>query len=401
MTIQKISYGKNINFKEQEETANTANSIKSDLVKSPIEDNFEKEENTETIVQPKKKYSIKNICLGILSTIVLAYGSAVLWRKLSKPNFEEVQKCFKEIFNKDLSTEQVKDLINKYKEICKNKNTDDFTKKIIEQLKKDYGIEQVKTELNIKKPADRKNSTKLERRERGNASPLAEINIMPATNSNHILRSIQGETFTTGFHEMKHITQFSEAYRANPDKFAEAMFKRNVKPKELDSKIQENIKSAEKAWRQYAERLKNGDDELISRQYEGWKEANPEQTITKNQYKQEIMNEDIDNLIMQLKTFEGAETEEKLYELIKKSTKEMSIKSYRERLDERYGKLTLYKEGTPEYKRGMEYIEAYEKYPDPKQDYDAYKKNLLEKEAWHIGDLARKIYKYTSSIWKL
>ena len=48
----------------------------------------------------------------------------------------------------------------------------------------------------------------------------------------------------------------------------------------------------------------------------------------------------------------------------------------------------------------MKYIEAYKNYPDAKADYEAYRNNILEKEAWHIGDLAKKIYQYSSSIWK-
>ena len=198
MTVQKIGYSQNINFKEQEETLNVTGFVKSDLVKNPARDNFKKEEkDKESVVQPQRKHQIRNICLSALSAIVLTYGSVVLCRKLSKPSFEEVQNCFKEIFKKDLSVEQIKDLIGKYKEICKNKNTDDFIVKIIEQLKRDYGIEEVKTRLNIVKLTDNKISTAINQRERGNASPLGEINIMPRTHSDRIFRNIQKD-YTTG-----------------------------------------------------------------------------------------------------------------------------------------------------------------------------------------------------------
>ena len=41
-----------------------------------------------------------------------------------------------------------------------------------------------------------------------------------------------------------------------------------------------------------------------------------------------------------------------------------------------------------------------EEYSKIVKDYEAYRNNILEKEAWHIGDLAKKIYQYSSSIWK-
>ncbi len=403
MTVQGVNSNKDIEIKfvQEQKSESIAAQIKSDFVKSPIEDNFEKKENNELIEKSKKKHLIRNICLGLVSTIIFGYGAIVLGRKLNKPTFKEVQECFKEIFKKDLSIEQTKDLIGKYKEICKNKNTDEFIKKMIEQLKKDYGIENVKTELNIKKLANNKFSTKMNQRERGNASPLAKIIIFPRTSKNKIIRGVQGETFATGFHEMKHIKQYAEAYRANPDKFAEVIYRRNVKPETLEKKVQENIKKAEEEYIKCAKKIKNGDEQTINLQYEQWIKSNPGSHLTKDEYKKALMDKDIDQLIKELKTADGVETAEKLYEFTKKSTEKATIRFYRNSLDERYGKLSQYAVDSEEYKKGMEYIEAYEKYPNPEKDYDAYRANILEKEAWNIADLAKKVYKYTSSIWKL
>ena len=52
-------------------------------------------------------------------------------------------------------------------------------------------------------------------------------------------------------------------------------------------------------------------------------------------------------------------------------------------------------------KAGIEYIEAYGKYPNPKKDYEAYKNNLLEKEAFKNGNLSEKIFEYLKPIWKI
>ncbi len=311
-----INFHSNVSNVEKDENTE----IKSDLISSPEKDEFQKE-NLEIIAEtPQKKNPAKKIALGTVSAILLIYGSVVLKRKLSKPSFEEIQKCFKEIFEKDLSSNEVKALVKKYKEICKNKNTEDFTKQLIEQLKKDYEIEKVATEVNIQKLKDSKLKTALEQTEYGNANPVGGINIMPRTSRDNLIRSIQGHTFVTGFHEVKHMKQFADAYRADPDKFAEAILKQSS----------------------------------LMRSNKG---------------------------------------------------KEMLTKKYlafaREFLDERFGQLERFKPNTPEYKKGLEYINSYADYPNKTEGYEAYRNNLLEKEAWHIGNLARKIYKYTSSIWKL
>ncbi len=342
---------------------------KSDLVTSPENDEFKKEETNVKKEQPKKKkHLVRNIALGVVSSAVMIYGSIVLKRKLSKPSFEEVQKCFQEIFSKDLSKDEVKELINKYKTICKNNNTEDFSKKMIEQLKKDYGIEQVETKVNIEKLKDSSIRTAMEQTEGGNADPLGIINIKPSTHSDNLIRSIQSDTFSTGFHELKHLKQFAEAYRANPEKFAEAIvelgYKSQDKNKLIETFKQEMRKNLEKQWETSAE---------CKKAYK-----------TFDEFYQDIMKE------LHIKT------DDDILSYIKKISKEKT----KAVLDERYGKLERYKEGTAEYNKGMEYIKAYSEYPDASKDYQAYRNNLLEKEAWHIGDLANKIYKYSSSIWK-
>lgn len=346
-----------------------AEEVKSDLVTSPENDEFKKEETDVKKEQPKKKkHLVRKIALGVVSSAVMIYGSIVLKRKLSKPSFEEVQKCFQEIFSKDLSKDEVKELINKYKTICKNNNTEDFSKKMIEQLKKDYGIEQVETKVNIEKLKDSSIRTAMEQTEGGNADPLGIINIKPSTHSDNLIRSIQSDTFSTGFHELKHLKQFAEAYRANPEKFAEAIvelgYKSQDKNKLIETFKQGMRKNLEKQWETSAE---------CKKAYK-----------TFDEFYQDIMKE------LHIKT------DDDLLSYIKKISKEKT----KAVLDERYGKLERYKEGTAEYNKGMEYIKAYSEYPDASKDYQAYRNNLLEKEAWHIGDLANKIYKYSSSIWK-
>ena len=103
---------RNASIKDSESNTTTNN----DLEKAPSEDTFE---NKNSHPKKKKKHIGRKIFLGTLSTIALIYGGIVLKHKLSKPSLEEVQKCFREIFNKDLSNEEIGKLLDKYKKIIK------------------------------------------------------------------------------------------------------------------------------------------------------------------------------------------------------------------------------------------------------------------------------------------
>ena len=125
-----------------------------------------------------------------------------------------------------------------------------------------------------------------------------------------------------------------------------------------------------------------------------------------------ILKENIEQVFKnQPEQFEGCTFEQvlkfaedefiKIHGSYEKSVENATKKDWRALLDSRFGKLTPYKEGTAEYKTGIEYIVAYAKYPNPDTDYEAYKNNLLEKEAFKNGDLSEKVFKYLKSIWKI
>lgn len=390
MTLNSVNLNNSINFRNNPESKSdiATDNMKSDFEKSPEQDSFrkettdksaekskviepdnqtEKEIKKETDTQPKKnKHLIRNIIIGVIALPVIIYGGVVLKHKFSKPTFDEIQKCFKEIFERDLSKDEVNNLLDKYKQLLKNENTEDFAKQMVEQLKKDYGIEKVQTDINVELLKDGKIKTMIEHRKNGEASPFGEINIMPSTNSKEVIRSQQKEILETGFHEVKHLKQFAEAYCADPDKFADAIYEHNV-TKELIDEFISIVK---------AEIKKNATESLNEEPVRGMTLAKIEKLLTE----------------ATLKKYGGS-----FEEFAKQSIK----KDYKEVLDSKFGKLERYKEGTEEYKKGMEYIEAYKKYPDPEKDYSAYKNNLLEKEAWNNGDLSKKIYDYLKSIWSI
>ena len=401
MSLNAINTVNSFNFKGETEVVSKPDEIvKNDLVKSPETDTLEKEATENTAESPKKKkHIVRKILLGTISALVLLYGCGVLKHKLSKPSLEEVQKTFKEIFERDLSNEEINDLISKYKELIKNDNTEDYAKQMIEQLKKDYGIGCVETNVDVKLLKDNKLSTYIDHVELGVASPFGKIDIMPRTNSNTAIKSIQKEIFSTGFHELKHMKQFADAYRTDPDKFVDAMYKLHIDKATFEEAVQEMKKELEITCNDFiketiAEAEKTEKEELVQLAKE---------SKTSDKELKEALNEFQQNFD-EMRDYMEERFRETFYEEVGDIEKrvETEIKNqFRKILDERFGKLEPYKEGTPEYQKGLEYIEAYAKYPDPNTNYDAYRDNLLEKEAWKNGELAEKIYKYCSSIWKL
>ena len=362
MLSGRIQVANNVTFKQDKiSVSDKKTEIRSDLAKTTTKDSFEKEVKQKG---GKKQHKFGKIVLAVSLSLLLIYGSVVLKRKLTKPTFDEIQRCFKEIFEKDLSADEVSSLVEKYKNICKNKNTEEFTKDIIAQLKKDYGIENVATDIKVVKLKDGSLKTILERTEAGNANPLGNINIMPATHNDIITHSVQKDMFCTGFHELKHTKQFADAYCTDPERFVKAILN-TVDEKAIVNAIEETKQNILKK----AQELKNTTHKSI----------------------------DIDTIIKDIRRNSGMSTDND----IRNKVMEASKADLRKQLDLRYGKLEKFKPGTPEYEKGLEYISGYEKYTDAVNNYDSYRNNILEKEAWQVSDLAEKIYRYSSSIWKL
>lgn len=67
-------------------------------------------------------------------------------------------------------------------------------------------------------------------------------------------------------------------------------------------------------------------------------------------------------------------------------------------LDTLFGKYPKFKAGSDEYKKGLKYIECARNYTTDGKEYF---EQLSEKEAFEIGDKARKIYDYISNPWRI
>lgn len=169
----------------------------------------------ETSNQEKQKTGMSTgakIGLGILGTAAAAYGCVVGHRMINKPSLEKVAKNFSEIFRRDVSKDEAQKMVNNYKELLEIKDTEEFCKKAFEQVKKDYGYENI--------PIKFQNFT-------------TKKNIIGACNTLH--QRIEAnynnnkQFLGTLIHEFQHLKQHEYAYRTDKKMYIEALYKRILK----------------------------------------------------------------------------------------------------------------------------------------------------------------------------
>jgi len=187
-------------------------------VKKITSDTFEGSNNLRDESKKTDRRGLK-IFLG-LCTITAITVITTLFLKNKKVKIEDVQKALSDTFGRDLSVKETEELVQRYTELYKEKGSDKYYEKLINQLKKDYGIQEVKTSVKI-------NNTISDSlyKVAGEASRNGDISVFPEN-----LASV-GDTdgFKTLFHEVKHIRQYSELYMADKSAFAKAIAEESVK----------------------------------------------------------------------------------------------------------------------------------------------------------------------------
>ena len=267
------------------------------------------------------------IALGIAGTAATIYAGVVTHRFIKRPNFDKVQKNFSEILGRNLSESETNALINKYKEIAKIEKTDDFLQKLFEEVKKDYGFEDMDIKLVVEKLKDGSFKTFNKHHINGSAGAVnKEISIYPKTHRETLVSDLRQKAFGTMMHEMHHIRQDLIAYRTSPEKTLDA----------------------------YMKRLEKCEDWIV-------------QTMKENSCsRKEVLDE--------------------------------ARKDIKKNLDELFGKYSRYSANSPEYNKGLEYIENIANYT---REGDAYFKQIKEKEAFEITDKAKKIFDYVANPWRV
>ena len=191
--------------------------------------------NSEQTEPPKKKGLSKGAkwAIGILGIAVTIYGCVVAHRAINKPTIEKVTKNFSEIFRRDIPKDEATQMIERYKEIFKEKDKDKFIQRCFEQAKKDFGYENLNIKIG-KLPQEKidkeaKNGFKLG----GGYYPVGVVfNDASKGGTEMVLNNIvveinpnlsKPELFERIIHELTHAKQHEMVYRMNKQSFYDAI----------------------------------------------------------------------------------------------------------------------------------------------------------------------------------
>lgn len=340
----KISFRENSQLKENKATT----PIKSGCEKSPETDTFDKQKDVNVNSSTEKKGMSKGAkwLLGLASAGALAIiaffslrSKKVSLEEVKKVSFDDVQKALSEIFEKDFSKEEADVLVKKYTEIYKEHGSNNYFEKLVEQLKKDYGIENVNTKLEIDN-AISNNKYLCPGETRRDCTIVLRPQFMKESGDKY--------GFNTAFHELKHVRQFSELWSADSELLIKKLTDETMENEATQEALQESLQA----------------------------------------FLQELQKEGIT----------GADAEKMAKAAINKNFYDVSYNTLKETLEPVYKNLQKFPKDSPEYNRGVKYLDSLldnrEIIPTNDKELEAYKNLLCEKEAYKCGENAEKLLKY-------
>ena len=313
------------------------------------------------------------IGLAVVGGLATTYACVVGHRMLTKPSIEKVAQNFSEIFRRDISKDEAQKMVNKYKDIFKEDDVEKFCTNIFEQVKKDYGFEKANIKLKIEKMPDAKLSTIRTKHDAGSYNARDGIlTLYPIHSSKGLVTSTnKQELFDFVIHELQHALQSQYAYRTNAAKYIEAM---------------QAYSSGEG---------KNIIEELI---------AKIKTQLSSTYDLKQFMKEN------NLKSVEEAKKKlEELIKVLEEKREEVNKLKVTFNKDEQLEKLKgiwgdaeNFKIGSKEYELGLKYIDncAHYIYPN-KFNYEQYKNQLVEKEAFGTESKAKEIYNCFANPWRI
>ena len=313
------------------------------------------------------------IGLAVVGGLATTYACVVGHRMLTKPSIEKVAQNFSEIFRRDISKDEAQKMVNKYKDIFKEDDVEKFCTNIFEQVKKDYGFEKANIKLKIEKMPDAKLSTIRTKHDAGSYNARDGIlTLYPIHSSKGLVTSTnKQELFDFVIHELQHALQSQYAYRTNAAKYIEAM---------------QAYSSGEG---------KNIVEELI---------AKIKTQLSSTYDLKQFMKEN------NLKSVEEAKKKlEELIKVLEEKREEVNKLKVTFNKDEQLEKLKgiwgdaeNFKIGSKEYELGLNYIDncAHYIYPN-KFNYEQYKNQLVEKEAFGTESKAKEIYNCFANPWRI
>ncbi len=332
-------------------------------------DTFEGKNGIRTYNSNKRKKGISSSLkwlLGIGGTIA-AVGAFVIGHKAlaTKPSLEIVQKNFSEIFRKNISTEEAQNITKRYREIFEIKDSEEFTRTLFNQVKKDYGYEKANLPLEINYMTGTETLSECMRRRAGgfNSQNCNMVIDLPIIKGGNLSNRNRKDLLDTFYHEFRHMQQTELCYRFNSNKYLEALENNSKKDiGNFDKKIAEfkEILNSKSKLQKYANKINKSIEETkhgLEKIIDGLEKRNElgvilvsGNSIDKNQVKKEL----------------------------ERCFKDVPL---RENISEFKADIDKFMENSANYLRGEEGMKAYKAQP-------------LESDAHSVGKMARTMYDY-------
>jgi len=143
----------------------------------------------------------KKVLAGVAATGAAVLGAVYGVKKFQVKNINNVRKAFQEVFMRDdITTEQAREMLKRYKEIEKIKDREEYAKALFAEAKKNFGMEK----SNIKLIFENKDKSLGFCR-----TDNSEISITPACTKRQMLNTIH--------HEFRHAKQHELIYNMYPE----------------------------------------------------------------------------------------------------------------------------------------------------------------------------------------
>lgn len=136
----------------QNTTPHTSNTMYKGNSVAANKNSFERTPDSDVIVKTKQDNTKTILSLGALATAGIGIVYAI--KKAQVKNINNIQKAFQDVFLRDdISIEETKAMLKRYKEIEKIKDKKEYTKALFEEAKKNYRMDDTNYKLAFDLPA--------------------------------------------------------------------------------------------------------------------------------------------------------------------------------------------------------------------------------------------------------
>lgn len=309
--------------------------------------------SAEKEIKTKKKEGLSTGAkwgIGLALTATAVIGGIALHKNIKLKN---MQKSFSEIFRRDMTKEETKQLIKNYDDLMKIENIDDFCEKAFKQVKKDYGYEKADILLKVNKITDEA----LKKEAGGWSLEKKTMNLRPYLQAGRTFGyNDKKSLLETLIHEFQHVKQSEIEYRTSPEKLLKILKKNNEIP--TGEKLKEEL-------------AKMKDILKDKGRLQSWAETRG-QTV-------EALKKDI---------------EQAIYHGNYKPFDTFDEKIVSKNLDDMFGSFAKLDSNSAEYQKGLKYLENEANYISVYDDEAGYMAQILEKEAYGAEKLFKNLWEW-------